>query len=229
MTDGHDGAPVKALARLTGVLYLCIFFGAVFGEFIVRGKLTDPTTYAATIAAHETLFRLGFAVEIFVFAIDIAVAALLYLVLAPAGRTASLVAAFFRLGAIVFFAINMMRQYEAIQIASGAAALPPETADALAALAMQQHIAGYTSGLVIFAVHLAIMGALIMATGVVPRAIGLLVVLAGGSYVVDFFGTLIFPGSLAGLAPYHLLPAVIGELALTLWLLIMGVRRPVAT
>ena len=77
-------------------------------------------------------------------------------------------------------------------------------------------------GLILFGVHLLLIGYLAYRSGFVPRIIGILLVIAGLGYAVDGFGTVLFANfSTVGQFTF------VGEVALILWLLIKGVRmRP---
>jgi hypothetical protein len=55
-------------ARIAGVLYLIVIAGGIFAELFVRGRLVvhgDAAATAHNIMAHQLLYRMGFAVELF--------------------------------------------------------------------------------------------------------------------------------------------------------------------
>ena len=89
----------RALARLAGGLYLYIMVAALFAEAFVRDKMIVSGNAAATarnIASSESMWRLGVAADVSTTLCDIAVTALLFILLKLVNRTASLSAAFFR-------------------------------------------------------------------------------------------------------------------------------------
>ena len=58
----------RVRARIAGLLYVIVIAGGIFAELGVRGRLVvagDAAATAQNIAAHELLYRLGFAVEVF--------------------------------------------------------------------------------------------------------------------------------------------------------------------
>ena len=75
-------------------------------------------------------------------------------------------------------------------------------------------------GLLVFGVHLVLVGLLCWRSGFVPRVIGVLVVLAGAAYVVDSIGVLVSASYDVELAAY----LFVGEVALMVWLIWWGVR-----
>ncbi len=65
---------------------------------------------------------------------------------------------------------------------------------------------------------------LILRSTFLPRAVGALLVSAGLAYLANSFATFLSPGFSASLVPYILLPGLVGEGALTLWLLVKGLN-----
>lgn len=91
---------------------------------------------------------------------------------------------------------------------------------ALTDVAIQAYSYGEGLGLVFFGFTLLGVGYLIRHSGYLPWILGLLVQVAGVSYVLNSFLLLIAP-DLANIV--LLIPAFIAELSLALWLLIRGV------
>ena len=140
-------------------------------------------------------------------ACDIGVAILLFDVLRPVGRGLSLLAALFRLIFVACMAITTLNYF-------GATALF-QPAHSAAAFDF-----GYGVALVPFGIHCVLVGWLIVRSTFLPRALGVLMVLAGVGYLIFLsprLGSRLF-------FPWIVIPAVAGEGSLTLWLLIMGVK-----
>ena len=84
-------------ARVTGALYLLTILTGIFAQGFVSGSLVvenDAAATATNILMHKSLLQLGFAVYLIEMACQVAITALFYDLLKPAGRTVSLVAAF---------------------------------------------------------------------------------------------------------------------------------------
>jgi len=73
--------------------------------------------------------------------------------------------------------------------------------------------------LVFFGVQCVLVGYLLYSSTLVPRILGVLLVLAGLGWL-----TFVSPALVTALSPYNLIPGMIGEGLLLLWLLVMGVK-----
>ncbi|AUV80427.1 DUF4386 domain-containing protein [Salinigranum rubrum] len=235
--DGHvQTVSPRTVARVTGLLYLLVFVTAGFSEGYVRGTLVVPGDAAATaanIAASEWLFRLGFVSDLVAFSADAVIAVLLYVLLRPAGRTLALVAASLRLVAHPAIAsINLLNQFVALQLLSGAAyltAFDPEQLHALALLFLTAHRYGYLIGGVFFGFHLLALGYLLFRSDRFPGVLGLLIALAAVGYLTESFTFFLLPAYGSFASTLVVVTAVVGELVLALYLVLKGVRSPTAT
>jgi hypothetical protein len=72
--------------------------------------------------------------------------------------------------------------------------------------------------LVLFGLHLVLIGYLACKSGYVPWVLGVLLVIAGGGYLVDSFGGLLVAGYTINVAAF----TFVGEALLMLWLLVKG-------
>lgn len=227
----------RTIARLTGVLYLLIFITAGFSEGYVRATLIvpgDATATAANIAASEGLFRLGFVSDLIAFSADAIVAVLLYVLLRPVSRTLALVAASLRLVAHPAIAsINMLNHVMALQLVSGAEYLTvfePEQLHALVLLFLTAHRVGYLIGGVFFGLHLIVLGYLLYRSDRFPAILGGLIVLAAFGYLTESFTFFLVPAYASIASTIVVVTAVIGEMALALYLVVKGVKsQPPAT
>jgi hypothetical protein len=57
-----------------------------------------------------------------------------------------------------------------------------------------------------------------------PRTLGVVIAAGAFAYLTDSFATFLAPGFEANLLPYILMPGLIAEGSLTLWLLVKGVN-----
>jgi hypothetical protein len=220
-------ASPRLTARFAGLLYLFIMFAAAFGEVVVRGGLIvrdDAPATARNILAHEQLFRLGGGADLVTFACDTALAALFYVLLRPAGRTTALVAAFFRLAYVAIIGVVSLTHFAPLIFLHGEAlgGFTEPQLESLAYFSLKLHNTGFNIALVFFGVHLVLLGWLVARSRYLPALIGALLAIAGVCYVINSALNLIFPE--LSLAPYILLPALLGEGGLTLWLLAFGLN-----
>lgn len=89
---------------------------------------------------------------------------------------------------------------------------------------------GFLLALVLFGAHLLALGSLLHRSRYVPRVFGALLVAAGVGYMADSLAGLFIADHGGLVSAVLLVPAVVGELGLTGWLLLRGVTvpRPVA-
>lgn len=223
----------QGAARIAGVGYLAIFVLAILANFFVLepiGVRGDITATAAGIAANEPTYRMAVAAFFAVLIADVIVGWALFMVLKPAEPNFSLLVLLFRL-AYTFGHIGVVL---GLMTALGLATTPALTeamggqAQALAYQAFMGHALGFAITLIFFGVHLVLLGVLIIRAGYMPRVIAWLLMLAGVAYVADGFGRILFGsyGAFADMATMLvILPSVIGEGALMVWLLVRGVDR----
>jgi hypothetical protein len=217
-------------ARLAGTLYLTIVGLGIFAEVAVRSSLIvdgDAAATAANIRDSEWLFRAGFAADLIVFLCDVALAVILFLLFRPVSRTLSLLAAAFRLTQTAIIGLNLLAMFAALLVLEEAdylSAFGAGQTEALAALSLDIHAYGYTLGLTFFAVSTLIIGSLAIRSGVVPKALGVLLLLAGAGYLADSFAFFLVPGYDGSISPILLAPAIVGEVWFAVWLLIKGRR-----
>ncbi|MBK7869269.1 MAG: DUF4386 domain-containing protein [Saprospiraceae bacterium] len=223
----------KKTARIAGILYLIIIICAGFSQGYVRESLIvpgDATTTAHNIIASEWLFRVGFVSDLIAFLCDLIISVLFYILLKPVNKTLALIAAFSRLLAHPAIAsINLLNHFIALQFLSGADYLSVFQADQLNAFALlflDMHKYGYLIGGAFFGLHLFFLGYLLFKSELFPSILGILIALAALGYVIESFGKFLFPASEDLFTWIVAVPAVIGELSLTLWLLIKGVKNP---
>ncbi|MCB2212863.1 DUF4386 domain-containing protein [bacterium] len=237
MTEQITTPSPRTLARVTGIFYLLIFITAGFAEGFVRGGLVvpgDAATTAANIQASEGLWRAGFVADLIAFTLDALVGILFYILLKPVNSTLALVALVLRLlGHPVIATVNLLNHFAALHVLAGTGHLAAFTPDQLQALMMvflDLHGTGYLLAGVFFGLHLTVLGHLMFRSARFPRWVAVLVGLAAVGYLIESFGTFLAPGGADLYAMIVLASAVLGEMVLTLYLLIKGVKTvPAAT
>src|SRR6266446_5374065 len=126
-------------ARITGVFYLLTMLTGIFAQGFVSGRLVvdgDATATATNILTHKSLFQLGFAVYLIEMACQVAITALFYDLLKPAGRSVSLVAVFLGFAGCVIKTFSRVFFIAPLFILGGAHYLSVFSAEQLQALAL---------------------------------------------------------------------------------------------
>ncbi|MBZ5654860.1 MAG: DUF4386 domain-containing protein [Acidobacteriia bacterium] len=226
LTQRIAAASPRLKARVAGVFYLVTILTRMFVEIFVRNRLVvsdDAAATATNIMAHEPLWRLGFAGDIIAFASYIALTALLYELFKPVNRSVSLGAAFFSLVACAVQAMSSLFHLAPLVLLGGSPYMSVFTAEqsqALALVFLRLRAAAYHNiGLVFFGLYLLLVGILILRSTFLPRILGVLMALAGLSYVL-----FLSPPLVRSLQPYILVFPGVGQISLTLWLLVIGVN-----
>ena len=83
---------------------------------------------------------------------------------------------------------------------------------------------GFLLGMVFFGTQILTIGFLITRSTLIPRVLGLLLMLGGVSYIINSFTNFVAPDVGTHLMPFIVPIAILGEGGLTLWLLVKGVR-----
>ena len=225
-----DATRAQRIARVGGVLYLIIIVLGALGEAVVRGSIVVPGDAAATAAnlrSMEWLWRLGVAGEVVLLTCATGVALILYVLLRDVSRDLALAAVFFNLVSIAIEGVAAVALTAALFPVAGVSylnAFAPAQLDAMALLSVRAHSAGFGTALIFFGVECVILGYLIYRSGYMPRSIGVLMQIGGVCYVINSFALLLSPALSSRLFPAILIPSLIAELSLALWLLAKGVR-----
>jgi hypothetical protein len=220
----------QATARFAGLLYLGTIVAGVFAQMFARSPLVvreDAHATAINILAHQDLYRSGLIGDLVMLACYVGVTAIFYAMFRPTGRTLSLAAAGFSMTGIAVLAVDGFFHVAPLHLLGGAPYLQAFSTDQLQALALLSlglHGDGYDISLVFFGVYCLLLGYLAFRSRLVPRIIGILMAVAGICYLVDSVADLAAPALAARLPSQILIPTLLGEGGLALWLLIFGLR-----
>jgi hypothetical protein len=217
--------------RLAGLCYLAIIALGLWSEAFVRGSLVvagDAAATAERIAANPQLWRLGLAADLLMQVLDLPVIVMLWRLLRPVNEPLALTATGLNLVQTAVLVANRVQLLASLDLLTSPAihaAFLPGQREALAMLAVQLHSQGFGIGLIFFGFACVIRGALIARSGVLPRWLGWLLVLAGLAYLLNSFALLLAPAFARLLFPAVMLPVLVGELAFALWLALKGQPR----
>ena len=226
LTDRLRETSPRLKARIAGVLYLLTILTGIFAQGFVSGRLVvdgDAAATATNILTHRSLFDLGFTVYLIEMACQIAITALFYDLLKPAGRSISLLAAFLGLAGCVIKTFSRLFYIAPLFVLGGAhylAVFSPEQLQALALLFLKVNDHGAAIALVFFGFYALLTGYLILRSTFLPRFLGVLSVLGG-------LGWLTFLNQPLGyrMFPYIAVLGILGAVALIVWLLVFGVNE----
>ncbi|MDB5234122.1 MAG: hypothetical protein JWR44_1115 [Hymenobacter sp.] len=216
-------------ARIGGALYLIIILFGLFAEGFVTSKLLvsgDAAATARNILASPGLWRMSVAGNVLVVLCAVPLLWIEYLLLRPVSKSLVLLALFSNLVSLAVEAISkvfLLLVMPTLESAQYAQALGPRQVPMLADFSLKAHEISFNIALLFFGFTCLVNGYLIFKSGYLPKVVGILMQVAGGCYLVACSAALFAP-SLAGvLLPGILLPCLIGESSLCLWLLVKGV------
>jgi hypothetical protein len=219
----------KNPGRLAGSLYLLFSIVGFFAMMYVPTKLIVHGNAAATasnILANETLFRLGIAGELIGQAGFIFVALALYDLLKGVSRwLASLMVTLVVVQIPIAF-VNELNFFAALNLVRGAdflSILEKPQRDALAMLFLNLHFHGYVVNEIFWGLWLFPLAVLVYRSRFLPRFLGVWLALAGFAWVTLSLTGVLSPQYYDKVFTYSQ-PALFGEVAFMLWLVIKGAR-----
>jgi Domain of unknown function (DUF4386) len=223
----NQGLTLRQGALVVVIGSVVTTFATPIAEFIIWPSLVNPDSIELTIAnirANEGLFLAASFAYLSGFVGDVLIAWALYFLLRPVNQPLAVLTAGLRvvqaviaIGAVV----HLFTAYRLLQT------------DALSALGDNQLQAqvlvllrsfGYEWGiaLLIFGVHLGLLGYLVYRSRYIPRLVGVALAIAGVGYVVYHLRPYLYPDAQVG----FVFAAFFGEVVFLVWLAIWGWRIP---
>lgn len=230
MTNTSIETSPQVYARMGGALYLIIIALGIYAQVFVRDRIIvsgDAAATAANITSMESLWRFGIVTEVLMVICTILLAMVYFYLLRPVSKELNLLAALFRLTAITVQTVSLVNLVAALFPLANAAFIKGFTPDqlyALTGLAIRSHAYGYSMALLFTGCTFLVHGYLIYKSGYLPRALGVMIQIAGLGYISNGFAIIMFPAVANMVFLAIILPVVISETALSLWLLVKGVN-----
>lgn len=224
-----EAAP-QLYARFGGMLYLVIILFGAFSEGFVTSKLLvagDAAASASNILAAPGLWQVGVAANVLVVLCAVPLQWIEYLLFRPVSKSLALLSLSFNLVSLAVEAVSKVFLLLVMPTLANAGyrhAFGAAQLSVLANLALRSHDIAYNLALLFFGCTCLLNGYLIFKSGYLPKALGLLMQMAGGSYLVACWAALFAPSLAAIILPGILLPVLIGESSVCLWLLVKGVN-----
>jgi hypothetical protein len=219
----------KRTARVAGGLYLLVgitgFCNLMYvpGRIFVRG---NATATASNILAHESLFRLGAVSNLIASTVFIFLALVLYRLLKGVNQHHASLMAILVFVQVPLAFLNELNQFAALALVRGAdflSVFDKPQRDALAMLFLNLHSQGIIVSQVFWGLWLLPFGVLVFRSGFLPRVLGLWLMINCFAYLAMSFSGLLLP-QYYDMVFRIAFPALLGEMAIMLWLLIMGAK-----
>ena len=217
---------IQKTARTAGFLYLLLIPLGVFGMLYIPATLFIPGDVALTISnilSNEFLFRLSIVSALLTQIVQIFVVLFLYKVLKPVNKNIAVLMVVFILVAVPIAMFNELNQFAILLLLNGTDFLTAFTApkmQAIVSLFSDMHEHGIYIAQIFWGLWLFPMGYLVLKSNYIPKIIGILLIVACFGYLIDSFIFFIIPNFGVTFSEFTFL----GELLITLWLLIKGVN-----
>ena len=215
----------RRLARLAGFFYLLVIVAPV--SMAVRNGIVDANdaTTIHNLLASAGAWRLSVLIDFAGIVCYIVVTALLYRLFRSCGRSLSVTAAFLSLSGCIVSIVGLVTLWTPLILVEGSklSAFPATQMPAIALLTLQSRTFFFVAAMSLFGLYCICIGALIRRATFIPRVIGPLMMLSGACYLIYCLLAFLDPPTARSLFPAILLPGIIGEGALTIWLLAKAV------
>jgi uncharacterized protein DUF4386 len=225
----------KRLARTAGLLYLMV---AIFGTFAygyVIAKVyvpADAATTAANVAANAGLVRIGVVADLFQATLMVFLVLALYRLLKHVNPNVGRAMVVLVVISTAITCLNLVFEFASLLVAtdaSYAAAFGTAGASALVLLLLDIQHYGYLIAQIFFGLWLVPLGYLAFKSEMFPKALGVVLIAGGVSYVADMMVLFLVPEFGKQVHPVLLIAPIVGEVWMVAYLLVKGVRSPVAT
>jgi len=223
MTSNHNPG------RVAGFLYL-LLLAAPLRLIYIPSKLFvhgDATATANNILAHETLFRLGIVADLFCGVVLIFLVLAFYRLFKGVDQYLALLV--IMLGGVLPAAIdffNVLNDAAALILVRGAdflSVFAKPQRDALAMLFLRLHGQEVIAAEILWGLWLFPLGLLVYKSRFLPRFLGVWLIINGVAYLIESCTGLLLPQYEVQVSNY-VFPALFGELAFMLWLIIKGAK-----
>ena len=229
--QGRELSDQRRSALTTGIALMIMTLAALFSYGFVHAKILqqgDTRAVLQHIISHNHLFKAEILGWIIILLCDIVVAWSCYVFLKSTNRNLALLGAWLRLVYATLLGIAITNLLFVLLLTNSTDYLSGFNSDQLGAQVML-HLKAFDSiwsvGLIVFGVHLLILGILALRSGSVPRWIGILLLAASIGYILIHLGKLFFADYeeiRTILELVFTVPMTAGEVGFGLWLLFRG-------
>lgn len=217
---------LRRTARTTGLLYLGFFVIGLLGTVVVRAQLFDrhdPSGTLSNLLAHESLARLGIALELGIVLVQTLTAVWLFRLFRSIDAFASWIV--IALGLVNAVAILGSAAMLTTALAVAQDPVSSGTASTATTVQLLYLISEYIwcVGGLFFGLWLIPMGYLALRSGWFPKSLGWVLVAGGIGYIVGAFAGSMFPENTT-ISQLLTAPGAIGEVWIMGYLLVIGIR-----
>lgn len=221
----------KKTARIAGAIYLVVIITGMFSLAYVPSQLIfldDSAKTLQQISSATQLFRWGIASSMICYLAFAFLPLVLYKLLRSVNEDYAKLMVILALLSVPISLINLQHKFDVLTLLSGADYLKGISVAELQSsvlLALKSYNSGVLVVQLFWGLWLFPFGYLVYHSKVLPKILGIFLVLGCFGYLINVIGRTIVPHyNDLTIASYITLPATIGEIGTCLWLLIMGIK-----
>lgn len=235
MTTVKERPNQRKSALTAGISLIIMTVASLFSYGFVHGSLVVEGDASATfynIVSSNILFKGEIFGWLIIMMTDILVAWAFYLLLEPIHKGLSLLGAWLRLAYSTILGIAILNLIVVLLLTShtnDSSSFTIEQIQSLVMLFLEAFESIWSIGLIIFGVHLLIVGYVTLQSDSIPKVISILILLGSIGYIVIHLSETFLPqydGVIAILNVVFIIPMIAGELGFGIWLLLRGGTLP---
>lgn len=222
----------KKVARLAGLFYLIVVVTGIISLAYVPSKLIvweNPSLTLDNIKNNEMLFRLSIFSGLICYIAFLILPLVLYRLLKSVNDSYAKLMVVLAIISVPISFVNLLNKLAVLSLISGANYLTTFTDTQLQTqvmLSLNQYDNGILIVQIFWGLWLFPFGYLVYKSGILPKFLGVFLMIGCFSYLINFIGFFLFPNyAELGISSYVRLPASIGEIGTCLWLLVMGAKN----
>ena len=222
----------KRLARIAGLLYLIVGIFGGFAIVYVSSRVYAPgdaTTSAANVLANAGLIRIGIVADLFQATVLVFLGMILYLLLKHVNKSVARAILVLVAIATTIMCLNNVFQIAAVRVASDmsyVAAFGAAGSNALVLLLLDMQHHGFLIAQIFFGLWLVPLGYLAYTSGMFPKALGVVLIAGGVSYLADMLAAFLAPDLSTQIHGFLAILPTIAEIWMLGYLLVKGVKTP---
>lgn len=215
----------QSMALIAGISLIAMAIAAGFGygyafqNIYVKGNISETLL---NLNKFEILFRFFLLSFVIVLILDVIVAWAFYYYLREDNEHLSLLTSWIRLVYAALLGISFLSLVNVLQLLK----ISPQDGDSILNQ-LNTFLGMWSLGLIVFGLHLILLGYLCFASGYIPKFIGGLAMFAGLCYTLTNVANLTLPNYEVyqpSVEMFLSLPMALGELTLAVWLVVKGTK-----
>jgi hypothetical protein len=222
-------ASLQRAARVAGLAYLLIIVTSVVAVILTDLRLVVPGDPAATIdsiTANESLYRLGAAYDLVMYPSVVLLSVALFVILRRVSRGLALLALLWRLGEAIVGTVTVLAALVVLHVLSGgghSTVVDPQQQQVLVALLLNVRVAGLSILSVFISLGTIVFCYLFYRSRYIPRALSIWGMAAFLLMFVATIASILWPSLPSTVQNVAVIPVVVFEAVIGLWLLIRGI------